>query len=219
MLRENAKDILGLRAEDGSGHGVLLAAPLAEIKHLERHEVATLMRILSHVAAGNRLLLSESGTEDSEPEAILRPDGRIDYAVGVAKENAARRSLAYAAARVDRARGRLRRVDPEAALEDWKALVAGRWSLVDHFDSDGRRYLFARPNEQQPRSPKKKLSKREQQVVALAALGHTNKLIAYELGLQTSTVAAYLVTACSKLGVSSRGELVRAMSPRARKSS
>jgi DNA-binding CsgD family transcriptional regulator len=184
---------------------------------LERRDVATLMRILSHIAAGNRLRGSEHGSDEASAEAILRPDGRVDHAVGVAREHGARRSLELAAARVDRARGRLRRVDPEAAVEEWRALVAGRWSLIDHFDSDGKRYLFARPNELRPRTFDEQLSAREREVVALAALGHSNKLIAYEIGLKASTVSGYLTSACSKLGITSRVELVRAMSVTAQK--
>jgi hypothetical protein len=45
-------------------------------------------------------------------------------------------------------------------------------------------------------------------VAGFAALGHANKLIAWEMGLAPSTVAAHLATAQRKLGVSSRLELV-----------
>jgi DNA-binding NarL/FixJ family response regulator len=45
--------------------------------------------------------------------------------------------------------------------------------------------------------------------VAFAALGHTNKLIAYELGLAVPTVAGHLRRAMDKLGLDSRSELIR----------
>jgi DNA-binding NarL/FixJ family response regulator len=38
---------------------------------------------------------------------------------------------------------------------------------------------------------------REQQVVALATLGRTNKFIAYELGLAHSTVRVLMARACA----------------------
>lgn len=53
------------------------------------------------------------------------------------------------------------------------------------------------------------LTLRERQVAAMAARGHANKVIAHELGLQTSTVSAYLRDIARKLGVSSRVLLVR----------
>jgi DNA-binding CsgD family transcriptional regulator len=87
-------------------------------------------------------------------------------------------------------------------------LVAGTWSLVDVFDRDGRRYVIAQPNAPVV-PPVTRLSSRESQVVACAALGHSNKLIAYELGLAPSTIAAHLARATAKLGATTRADLVR----------
>jgi DNA-binding CsgD family transcriptional regulator len=50
---------------------------------------------------------------------------------------------------------------------------------------------------------------REAQVARGAALGHSNKLIAYELGLATSTVSTLLARAIRKLRLHSRGALIR----------
>jgi DNA-binding NarL/FixJ family response regulator len=52
------------------------------------------------------------------------------------------------------------------------------------------------------------LTERERVIAHLAALGKTNKLIAYELGLSPSTVATHLATALRKLGLRSRTQLV-----------
>ena len=71
------------------------------------------------------------------------------------------------------------------------------------FDRDGRRFYLARPN--LPRvDPTESLSEREMQVARGAALGHSNKLIAYELGITPSTVATHLKSAMAKLKVDSR---------------
>lgn len=56
---------------------------------------------------------------------------------------------------------------------------------------------------------KRALTRREEQVVACAAMGHSNKLIAYDLGLSTGTVSVLLGRAARKLGVSGRVALVR----------
>jgi DNA-binding NarL/FixJ family response regulator len=98
-------------------------------------------------------------------------------------------------------------------LNLWRALEAGRWSLSDVFDSDGRRYIVARPNE--PEVPRDGiLSERERQVAEQVSCGRSNKLIAYELGLDPSTVSTHLTTACRKLGVDSRAALIRAFRTR-----
>jgi DNA-binding CsgD family transcriptional regulator len=54
------------------------------------------------------------------------------------------------------------------------------------------------------------LTQRERQVLAYAALGHTNKLIAYELGLAASTVCVLFARASTKLGTPARTETTRA---------
>lgn len=92
-------------------------------------------------------------------------------------------------------------------MEAWSALVSGRWSLIEHFESDGRRYLLARPNEICVVDPRA-LTERERTVAELASLGKSNELISYELGIASSTVANHLAAAARKLGVGSRTELV-----------
>ena len=54
--------------------------------------------------------------------------------------------------------------------------------LVDHFESDGKRYVLARRNDAAVRGLAA-LTDRERQALGYAALGHTNKLIAYEMGI------------------------------------
>ena len=117
-------------------------------------------------------------------------------------------ALKEAAKAMQRARGSSRHSDPPGAVEAWRALVSGRWTLLDHFDHDGKRYVVAVRND--PVVPAfAELSPREAQVVAYAAQGHSNKLIAYELGIAPSTVAMHLSTAGGKLNAKSRVELIR----------
>ena len=52
------------------------------------------------------------------------------------------------------------------------------------------------------------LSRREREAVSRAALGETNKVIAFELGVSASTVGVLLHRAARKLGVRTRAELV-----------
>src|SRR5690606_29921569 len=90
-------------------------------------------------------------------------------------------------------------------------LVDGTWTLIDTFDSDGRRYVVAHRNGRASHpsaSLASELTPRELDVLARLVEGYGNKLIAYELGLTQSTVATLLKRAASKLGASSRAELV-----------
>jgi DNA-binding CsgD family transcriptional regulator len=48
---------------------------------------------------------------------------------------------------------------------------------------------------------------RERQIAGWASLGHSNKLIAYELGLPLSTIATHLRRAVRKLGLRKTAEL------------
>jgi DNA-binding NarL/FixJ family response regulator len=97
-------------------------------------------------------------------------------------------------------------VQPDAALDAWRDLVAGRWALVDHVDRDGKRFLVARKND--PDAPEASgLTLRERQVIAARARGLPFKLIACDLGLSIATVGRSLRTGMVKLGVSSDAEL------------
>lgn len=168
-------------------------------------------RVAVHVGAALRLRAQLSSGE-SDAEAILSPAGRVLHAEGEGQSAAARATLSEAVCSVERARGRTRRSDPDEALDLWRALFAGRWSIVEHVERDGKRMLVARRNA--PGAPDAAaLAPRERAVLAYAALGHSFKLIAYELGLATSTVHARLASGMRKLGVPSRSELIRIYGP------
>jgi DNA-binding CsgD family transcriptional regulator len=199
-------DVQFINATDPTRIGVALLAPTASDCRPTPREVHRWNRLSSHVAAGlrmHRIRSRLSGASDpAAPEAVLRPDGRLEHAETPARGARARELLERASRALDRARGPLRRSDADEALGIWEGLVAGRWSLVDHFDSDGRRYLLAHRND--PGAPDVRgLTLKERQVIAYVAAGHSNKVIAYELGLSMSTVSGHLARAKRKLGLPS----------------
>ena len=205
------RDLLGVGAGDPSGTGLVLAAPRRRIAPVPRGAAVAWGRIAAHVAAGLRLrrLAAPAGPDPGfgAAEAILDPQGRVQHATAPAQPRACREALRAAA--LDRGRaGQLRQTDPAEAVAAWRALVAGRWTLVDHFDHDGRRFLLARRNDPDVRALGE-LTLRERQVVGYACLGHPNKLIAYELGLSSSSIATYLARAAEKVGADSRPTLIR----------
>jgi DNA-binding CsgD family transcriptional regulator len=202
-------DSVYLRAGEVQGALCVLSGPVPTRETQPRHRVRSLEHLTAHVASGLRLRMRASlGAE--EPEAILDPGGRVHDASEAAKSPGARMALRRAALAAERARGPLRRRNADEAVALWRPLVEGRWTLVDRFESDGRRFLIARRNtfEVSARWP---LTDRERQVAVLAAQGHSNKLIAYELGIGRSTVSTHLLRATAKLGVRSRVELVQAL--------
>jgi two-component system response regulator NreC len=78
-------------------------------------------------------------------------------------------------------------------------LVAGQ--ITQHYAADAE----ARPHG----VVREELSPREMEVVRLVARGYANREIAAELGISVKTVDAHKANAMSKLGMSSRIELVR----------
>jgi DNA-binding NarL/FixJ family response regulator len=89
----------------------------------------------------------------------------------------------------------------------WDGLVTAHWSLVDRFDRDGSRHLLLRRNSPAERASAT-LTSREASVVGYAVLGHSNKQMAYELGVSQSNVSECLRRACAKLGVGTRAGLM-----------
>jgi DNA-binding CsgD family transcriptional regulator len=210
-------DGLAVNGIDSAGLGVLGLLLVTKRPALSPAMRSTLARVAAHLVAGLRLRRRLVSAEDrlADADAVLLASGELAHATGAARLKESRESLRRAACALDRARGRLRREDSERAVLDWKVLVEQRWSLVDHFDRDGKRYVLACRN-----SPSvvasTLLTPRERQVVQLAVRGHSNKLIGYELGISTSTVGVLLGRARARLGVTSRHALIAAfLKPRA----
>jgi DNA-binding CsgD family transcriptional regulator len=206
------RDAIGVGAVDPDGQAVVLSALTADLRRPSRQEIATWARIAAHVAAGARLrrafhvapALAEGG------EAILSPSGHVAHAEASAKAPGARASLRDAAKAIDRARSKARHSEDEA-LDLWRGLVSGRWSLVDRFDSDGRRFLVAHKNDPQMSDPRA-LTLGERQVLAYVAMGRPLKLIAYALGLSLGTVSHRRSKAMKKLGLRTQAEVAQLFS-------
>lgn len=199
-------DVYGINGRNPSGKGCFIGVCMPpRFSPLPPSTRRTFARIARHVAAAHRLRLRLS--EAPAPgDAVLRLDGVVEHASGAAHTKEAREALRRSVVTITAARRRTRRDDDERAVAAWKALVDARWSLVDHFERGGSRYVVAHRNDCQP-APLALLTERERQVVALAAMGHSNKSIAYELGIATSTVGVLVSRALRRLGLKSRREL------------
>lgn len=114
--------------------------------------------------------------------------------------------MKQAALAIDRAKRHVGS-DPDVGPSYWKAMVEGRWTLVERFESDGRRLLVARANEPHA-AASHALSPIQRRIVALIVIGRASKSVAFELGITESTVSRQLAEALRRLGVGSRAELV-----------
>ena len=206
--RHGMDDMVGVNGLDPSARGcmVLVANRRGPSNPRTTH---TWRRLAAHISAGNRLRAlieySVQGQTSSQPpaEAVLTPSGNVEHAEGPAEARSARQALRDALVRIQAARSE--RDDAWRAVALWRGLVAGRWSLVEHFERDGRRYYLAHKNDPEL-TLDRALTLREKQVLAYAELGYSNKLIAYHLGLSSSTVATLLAKARKKVGMSVEGE-------------
>jgi DNA-binding CsgD family transcriptional regulator len=215
---ESAKDGLGISALDPNGRGVYLITALPRVTTLTNKSRERWQMLAAHFGAGHRLrraLFDRHPDRDAPTElphgaeAVIDPRSfQITDAADDAKARDTLDALRDAAVQVDRARGPMRRSDPRQALELWRALVRGRWSTVDWFDTDGRRFVLAVPNAPEATDPRG-LTERETQVVAYVHFGLTNKLIAYHLGLSKGRVSTLLGSAMRKLGVQTRAQLMK----------
>jgi DNA-binding CsgD family transcriptional regulator len=96
---------------------------------------------------------------------------------------------------------------PRAGGVTWKKLATAQWRLVDHFESNGKRYVVAFRDDPEA-SAAANLSAREREIAARAAMGQSNKVIAYELGVAHSTVRVFVARAAAKLGAVTREEMI-----------
>jgi len=209
-------DSLTLNAHATAGEGLMIHIPSRERVSLDPATRRRWSMILAHLASALRLrrtlhAAASAGSVADPVEAVLSPDGRLQHAFGPAKTRQGRAALRGSVTHLDRVRAQATRSggdQADEALSLWTGLVDGRWSIIDRFDSDGRRYLVAYRNDCSIPDPRA-LNAREAQVCRLLTYGHANKHIAYELGLSISTVATHIASARRKLRARSRVELIR----------
>jgi DNA-binding CsgD family transcriptional regulator len=212
-----ARDMLNVRATNPDhASGVAIGACTRNIVNVAPRTRAAFGRVAAHIVAAARLrraVRQDSTLSTAQAaDAVFDSRGALLHAEGDATSTGARRALVTAVAHVMSSRGSLRKESSERALEIWRALVSGRWSIVEHCDTDGKRLILARRNHASVPQPAA-LNGNERLVALYTSWGHSNKLIAYELGLSASTVSSLLRSALRKLGLGSRSELLRVFAP------
>jgi len=204
-----AHDMIGVNGLDPSRTGCIIGGFWGEHRKLGVRERAAWDRVSTHLSASFRLQRALQAKAPSSPtEAVLAPSGRVLHAEQPARDRSVRDALSDACQSIERARTRKGRREGEISLSLWRSLVSERWTLVDTYERDGKRFVVARRNDVRLPRPDA-LSPRERQVLGFAVLGDSNKLIAYELGISASTVGVLLHRAAQKLGCHSRVELLQ----------
>lgn len=126
-----------------------------------------------------------------------------------------RRVEATRAALLALARLEGRDVVGQERLDLWHAVHEDDgWFIVDGFEHQGRQYRVARASAGGLGNVRAPLSPREREVLAGIAKGQSNKRMAHDLGLSTSSVAEYVRRVARKLGAPTRVALVREASRR-----
>jgi DNA-binding CsgD family transcriptional regulator len=188
-------DVVGFCCGTGEGGVVTLVA-------LSRTPVATTPReraywcpVASHLAAAWRLRqrLSAGSQVEDLADAVFLPDGRWAGAPRGQPNDAMLGRLRYAI----RAR-EAERVTRTTRDQLWSELIDGRWTLIDRFDADGRRFVVALRNT--PLGANLcRLNQREVDALALARDGASNKVISITLGIAPATATRLLQSAATKL--------------------
>jgi DNA-binding CsgD family transcriptional regulator len=201
--RHGIHDMVGVNGLDPSRHGCMLTIVVRKTPHSPRTGHVW-QRLAAHISAGNRLrttlaALSEPNFDPTQrAEAVLTANGKVEHATGPAESRAAREALRDALVRIDKARSE--QDDARRSVDLWRGLVAGRWSLVEHFERDGKRFYLAHKNDPELEKDRA-LTDRERQVLGYAELGYSNKFVSYALGLSSSTVSTLLARARRKMGI------------------
>ena len=210
------KDMLTLCAMDSDLHGIGIHIPSETVIQLSRQARKRWHMFSVHIASGHRLRRRLGQTPRGIPVSELPLDGAalldpksfsVVEAADHAKNKGSLDEIRRTAIQVDLARGGLRRGDTCKAQQLWEGVVRGRSSMVDWFDTDGRRFVLALPHAPHIRDPRG-LTEREYQVATQAGTGDSCKLIAYRLDISRSRVSDLLHRSMRKLGVRTRGQLV-----------
>ena len=200
-------DALEIFAQDGEGYALNVVAPARLRVHASPRVRGIWKRIGFHAASGMRLrrrLAAMAGDES----AVFAPDGRLVHAEDNLRDNVpGREALSRAVRAMERARTASERAHPERALELWKGLVAGEWSLVDTWTGGGRRHIAAYRNAPAVKDPRA-LTARERVVLQYASRCASNKEIGFALGLSESTIASAVSGILRKLRCRRRSDLL-----------
>lgn len=198
---------LSLAGPLGDAKWLVVNCALDKTPNLTASHRTTLQKLVNHVRAGYLLRQQlGTGTADSTvaASAIYTPNGQLQHTSAPLSPKTTGQ-LATAVAQMDQARC-IKRKSTQDPSQLWSAVVAGRYSLLEVFDKDGKRHVLA--VETGLDAPVSNLTPREEEVAHLVAQGCSNKLIASKLGIAIGTVGVHVSATLRKLGLRNRADLI-----------
>ncbi|MDB4987035.1 MAG: hypothetical protein JWN04_2213 [Myxococcaceae bacterium] len=205
-------DFVGTVIEVGPGRFAMAGSGVAERMPTPRYELRSYRAIHMLLASNLRVrdaLGASSALESAD--SVHRVDGTmLDARQPALQTREAQRSLAA----LIREREKVDAFDPlddSEALVRWHELARGQYVMLDHVDTDQRRYVVCfRVDTKRCGSPFA-LSPMEQHVVEQILLGARNKAIASQLGVSSPHISGIAQRALRKLGAGSFADLTRVL--------
>jgi DNA-binding CsgD family transcriptional regulator len=90
----------------------------------------------------------------------------------------------------------------------WANVISGRWAILDHFDTDGKRFVIALPVSKYG-NRLRGMSNRELETLRMLGEGMSNKAIAAALFVSESAISTHLGNVYQKLGIHDRVTVVQ----------
>lgn len=201
--RYGLRDMFGIYAtrQAGDSMTVGIALPRSTTPDVRAVDWRARRQAFGSVARHLENALTIREALDREVAAEFDLEGRGEFTAGTVGHRQALTGLARAMEyhRTEALSGDL------GALDVWAQLLKGRWSIVRSQRAGGRlRYLAI---ENPPDDTLRALTPLERELIARAAAGQPNKVMAIELELHLSTVCNVLASALRKLGVERRTHL------------
>jgi DNA-binding NarL/FixJ family response regulator len=200
-----AEDIFTVRGRLGPTLHVDLTAALPEARPPRHLEVRAWREVGAHLAAACRLRARGASTDLANADVVLSSEGRVVGGTNV--DDACRPELERRIRSFEAKRRAAEDGGELSALQLKRALIDGRWSVVERNDTDGKRFYVAVENPKGAGSIRR-LTRRERTVVDALAGGESLKVIASRLGMDAASLRRIGSLALHRLGLRSRAELV-----------
>jgi len=207
-------DFVGTVVRVGGGRFAMAGSGVSEKTPTPRLELR-LFRAINRMLAINLRVRDalEGGSSLDLADAVYAPDGQqLETRVPALQTRDVRRALAELVQTRESKHG-FAPLDDTEALSQWREVAGGHYVMLDHVDTDQRRYIVCFRVD--PESALTfALSTVEQTVIEQILSGARNKTIASMLGVSSPHVTGVAQRALRKLGVDSFAELTRVLRAR-----
>jgi DNA-binding NarL/FixJ family response regulator len=171
---------------------------LDEVLPIEPRQRVFWSELAAHLGRTSSLRHGIATSCVADANAVFSPRGSCVHARSDLSPPQLERLRAHVVARERvRARGE---EDVACLLECWTSQGAAGWTIVDHFERDGERWIVVWPNLMARHGPRS-LDANERRMLALVLEGSTNRAAAAELGLSFASASRTLASAMRKLGL------------------